>query len=116
VSRLSSQCGILNILQPYRPPRPDTGIALLYLYFQHAEDALTTDTLRLVLCNTIRVHPYARNVTANNFCHVCFSCNIQTNIWFPCVDAAHGILAAKTTAERLMEAVLTYRLLRTINV
>jgi hypothetical protein len=30
VSRLSRQCGILNISQPYRPPRSVTGIALLY--------------------------------------------------------------------------------------
>jgi hypothetical protein len=30
VSQLSIQCGILNISQPYRPPQPVTGIALLY--------------------------------------------------------------------------------------
>jgi hypothetical protein len=29
VSRLSRQCGTLDISQPYRPPRPGTGIALL---------------------------------------------------------------------------------------
>jgi hypothetical protein len=31
MSRLSRQCGILNIPQPYRPPRPVTGISLLTL-------------------------------------------------------------------------------------
>jgi hypothetical protein len=30
VSRLSKQCGILNISQPRRPSRPVSGIALLY--------------------------------------------------------------------------------------
>jgi hypothetical protein len=33
VSRLSRRCGILNISQPYRPPRLDTGIALLFLLY-----------------------------------------------------------------------------------
>jgi hypothetical protein len=33
VSRLSRQCGILNIPQSYRPPRPVKGIALLFLYW-----------------------------------------------------------------------------------
>jgi hypothetical protein len=32
VSRLSRQCGIPNLSQPYRPPRPVTGIALLFTY------------------------------------------------------------------------------------
>jgi hypothetical protein len=32
VSRLSRQCGILNITQPYRLPRPITGIALLFTF------------------------------------------------------------------------------------
>jgi hypothetical protein len=30
VSRFSRQCGTLSNSQPYRPPRPVTGIALLY--------------------------------------------------------------------------------------
>jgi hypothetical protein len=33
VSRLSRQCGILNMLLLYMPPGPVTGIALLYCIY-----------------------------------------------------------------------------------
>jgi hypothetical protein len=42
VSRLSRQCGILNISQPYRPPQPFTGIALLFFTFHRRRIKLTT--------------------------------------------------------------------------
>jgi hypothetical protein len=33
ISRLSRQCGIVNISQSYGPPQPVMGIALLFFFF-----------------------------------------------------------------------------------
>jgi hypothetical protein len=35
VSRLSRQCGILNISQPYRPPRPAKGMAVFFYFYNN---------------------------------------------------------------------------------
>jgi hypothetical protein len=48
VSRLCRQCGILNISQPCRPPRPATGITLLFFsIFIYSDSAV-------VFCSRMR--------------------------------------------------------------
>jgi hypothetical protein len=48
VSRLSRQCGILNISQPYRPPQPVKRIAFLFLfYIIYAKDRICGPVVRV---------------------------------------------------------------------
>jgi hypothetical protein len=46
VSRLTIQCGILNISQPYRPSRTVTGIVLLYFYATHLTQRIQEQTTK----------------------------------------------------------------------
>jgi hypothetical protein len=61
VSRLSRQYGILNFSQSYRPPRPVTGIALLYMLVVvfirfvliRSLDLLASPVGQSVLCDSV---------------------------------------------------------------
>jgi hypothetical protein len=59
VSRLSGQCGILNISQPYKPPRPVTRIALLYFTWLSSRTRLWDRKTEVIsLYNILRVCQY----------------------------------------------------------
>jgi hypothetical protein len=59
MSRLSRKCAILNFSQPYRPPQPVKGIALLYFYFITAK--ATTAFIKFIFVNYKR-NPHESNV------------------------------------------------------
>jgi hypothetical protein len=58
ISRLFRKCGILNISQTYRPPRPVTGITLLYFTFLYSFDLLPTISQLSAIRTAVIVHTY----------------------------------------------------------
>jgi hypothetical protein len=65
VSR-SRQCEILNISQPYRPPRPVMGIALLLLFVDKNNWPLF-DSEREIYVQTLKQKVYALHLLVRYF-------------------------------------------------
>jgi hypothetical protein len=68
VSRLSRQCGILNISQPYRARRPVTGIALLIAkynrcYLRHSAKRFTNSVLNTSTSKS-------KSINSKAFCYI----------------------------------------------
>jgi hypothetical protein len=62
VSRLSRQCGILNISQPYRPPQPVTPVSKKH-FFQLDTALPLNPNAMLDVCN----EHFGNNVVYNHF-------------------------------------------------
>jgi hypothetical protein len=82
-SRLSRQCGILDISQPYRPSRPVKGIALLFFYRKGCEDGNQSVLESKIFWNFAQnllftaqcYHRDKRNYSITILCETCVGCN-----------------------------------------
>jgi hypothetical protein len=96
VSRLSRQCGIFNILHPSRPPRPVTGMVLLYFYINMP----TTDSfpnLSWSLFNVSQLRALAHGTYKHGV-----ACSV-TEAYVPIMWAAWGTGLAHCVRERRVE-------------
>jgi hypothetical protein len=55
LSRLSRQCGILNLSRNYRPPRPATGIASLYSHQKFDELSYLGEKLEMGVAISLNI-------------------------------------------------------------
>jgi hypothetical protein len=69
LSRLTGQCGTLNISQPYRPPRPVTGIAwIFFLSNVYSECCFLTNFRLFCIDNTRAIYRRISYFSASVFC------------------------------------------------
>jgi hypothetical protein len=86
--RLSRQCGILNISQPYRPPRPVKGIALLLeLKVTKTKKPITEWSGELHLTDgaallNVEASPMKCGISCLTFC---LTPTVVSETWFACM-------------------------------